>query len=91
MLAGMVWAAAVVIALGVGARTSPGAAVGAPPALVADAAAGTPAPERLLLDVDVTAAGVEPLPGGWRTAAMADADTLERSRIISLRDSLDDR
>jgi alkylation response protein AidB-like acyl-CoA dehydrogenase len=45
--------------------------------VVADAAAGTPAPERLLLDVDVTAAGVEPLPGGWRTAAMADADTLD--------------
>jgi alkylation response protein AidB-like acyl-CoA dehydrogenase len=45
--------------------------------VVADAAAGTPTSERLLLDVDVTAAGVEPLPGGWRTAAMADADTLD--------------
>jgi alkylation response protein AidB-like acyl-CoA dehydrogenase len=45
--------------------------------VVADAAAKTPASERLLLDVDVTAAGIEPLPGGWRTAAMADADTLD--------------
>ncbi len=46
-------------------------------ALVVADAAGTPASERLLLDVDVTAASVKPLPGGWRTAAMADADTLD--------------
>jgi hypothetical protein len=45
--------------------------------VVADAVAGASSSERLLLDVDVTAAGVEPLPGSWRTAAMADADTLD--------------
>ncbi len=46
-------------------------------ALVVADAAGAPTPERFLVDVDVTAAGVEPLPGSWRTAAMADADTLD--------------
>lgn len=44
--------------------------------VVADPPAGGGA-ERLLFDVDVTRAGVEPLPGTWCTAAMAAADTLD--------------
>jgi hypothetical protein len=33
--------------------------------------------ERVLLDVDLGAPGVRPVPGSWCTAAMADADTLD--------------
>ena len=45
--------------------------------VVADPPDGAPSDGRLLLDVDVTAAGVEPLADTWCTAAMADADTLD--------------
>jgi hypothetical protein len=44
--------------------------------VVVDPPPGAP-PERLLLDVDVRGPGVEPVPGTWCTAAMADADTLD--------------
>jgi alkylation response protein AidB-like acyl-CoA dehydrogenase len=44
--------------------------------VVADPERETPA-GRQLLDVDVTRTEVEPLPGTWCTAAMADADTLD--------------
>jgi alkylation response protein AidB-like acyl-CoA dehydrogenase len=44
--------------------------------VVADPERETPA-GRQLLDVDVTRTDVEPLPGTWCTAAMADADTLD--------------
>ena len=44
--------------------------------VVIDPPPGAP-PERLLLDVDVRGPGVEPVPGTWCTAAMADADTLD--------------
>lgn len=44
--------------------------------IVADPPAGT-STGRLLLDVDVTRAGVEPVADSWCTAAMADADTLD--------------
>jgi hypothetical protein len=44
--------------------------------VVVDPPPGVP-PERLLLDVDVRGHGVEPVPGTWCTAAMAEADTLD--------------
>ena len=44
--------------------------------VVADLAAGPP-PAARLVEVDLTAGGVEPLAGSWCTAAMADADTLD--------------
>jgi hypothetical protein len=45
--------------------------------VVTDPPVGAPSDGRLLLDVDVTVAGVEPLADTWCTAAMADADTLD--------------
>jgi hypothetical protein len=44
--------------------------------VVADPPDGAP-PGRLLVDVSVTTAGVEPVADSWCTAAMADADTLD--------------
>lgn len=44
--------------------------------VVADPPDGAP-DGRLLLDVAVTGAGVQPVPGSWCTAAMADADTCD--------------
>ncbi len=45
--------------------------------VVADPPGEAPSDRRLLLDVDVTVAGVEALADTWCTAAMADADTLD--------------
>jgi alkylation response protein AidB-like acyl-CoA dehydrogenase len=45
--------------------------------VVADPPGEAPSDRRLLLDVDVTVAGVEALADTWCTTAMADADTLD--------------
>lgn len=45
--------------------------------VVADPSEGAPSGGRVLLDVDVMTADVEPVPDSWCTAAMADADTLD--------------
>jgi alkylation response protein AidB-like acyl-CoA dehydrogenase len=45
--------------------------------VVADPPDRAPTGGRLLLDMDVTVAGVQPLSDTWCTAAMADADTLD--------------
>jgi hypothetical protein len=44
--------------------------------VVVDPASG-PAGGRMLLDVEVAAPRIQPVPGTWCTAAMADADTLD--------------
>jgi hypothetical protein len=45
--------------------------------VVVDPADDSSSSERLLVEVDVGAPGVDPEPGSWCTAAMADADTLD--------------